>query len=89
VSWQVTTTGDFDRLSMALMLVSTNDAFSGLDAVQLPKWRGETVLVKAYDAGSECRSTSAPRSSNSSSICRSDPPMIGYRSGAKSWGRGG
>ncbi len=39
-------------LSLATMLVTTNDAFAGLDGVRLPKKSGEFFAV-AYDAGSE------------------------------------
>lgn len=42
-----------DRLSLAAMLIPTNDAFVALDAVQLPAHGSETHAVHAYDAGSE------------------------------------
>jgi hypothetical protein len=42
-------------LSVAAMMVSTNDTFVGLDASFLPL-RGETVLAYAYDAGTEFNS---------------------------------
>jgi hypothetical protein len=42
----------FDRLSFAAMLVSSNDAFAGLNSMMLPK-RMSTAMVPAYDAGSE------------------------------------
>lgn len=41
--------------SMAGMLISTNDAFVGLDGVRLPL-RGERFLAEAYDAGTEFNS---------------------------------
>ena len=41
-----------DRLSLLTMLVNTNDAFTGLDALHL-RGRGITVRTRAYDAGSE------------------------------------
>lgn len=41
--------------SMASMLVSTNDAFVGLNGVRLPL-RGETFYAEAYDAGTEFNS---------------------------------
>jgi hypothetical protein len=43
----------FTRLSAVWMLVNTNDAFSGLDSIQLPRSGEEVVWVGAYDAGSE------------------------------------
>jgi hypothetical protein len=45
--------GRFDRLSMAGMLVITNDAFFGLNHVSLPHHGSVTHLSRAYDAGSE------------------------------------
>ena len=42
----------YDRLSFAGMLVSSNDAFAGLNSMELPK-RMSTAMVPAYDAGSE------------------------------------
>lgn len=44
-----------DRLSLAAMLIPTNDAFVALDAVQLPYpgWPVQTYTAVAYDAGSE------------------------------------
>ena len=42
-----------DRLSLATMLICTNDGFLGLDAVQLPKRGSRTLLVAGYDAGRE------------------------------------
>ena len=47
--------GRFDRLSLASMLVNTNDAFAAIDSVRLPTARGGrlTYYAIAYDAGSE------------------------------------
>ena len=44
-----------DRLSVAAMLIPTNDAFVALDAVQLPYpgWPAQNYTAVAYDAGSE------------------------------------
>jgi hypothetical protein len=44
-----------DRLSIAAMLIPTNDAFVSLNAVQLPYpgWATQTYTALAYDAGSE------------------------------------
>ncbi len=55
-------------LSVAAMLIPTNDAFMALNRVPLPNNRstGETFLVPAYDAGSEfndqsCQNMPGPR----------------------------
>ena len=43
-----------NRLSMAVMLVCTNDGFTGLDHVKLPGgFKSATYEVGAYDAGTE------------------------------------
>lgn len=44
-----------DRLSLAAMLIPTNDAFVALNAVQLPVpgWPEQRYVATAYDAGSE------------------------------------
>lgn len=42
-----------DRLSLATMLICTNDGFLGLDAVKLPKAGAETFVLNGYDAGRE------------------------------------
>ena len=42
----------YNRLSLAAMLIPTNDTFVALNSVPLPKWRG-TEYALAYDAGSE------------------------------------
>ncbi|MCP5149752.1 MAG: spondin domain-containing protein [Ectothiorhodospiraceae bacterium] len=54
VTIAVRTRGHHDRVSLAGMLVPTNDAFVAIDGVQGPRGR-ETVAVRAvaYDAGSE------------------------------------
>lgn len=41
-----------DRLSILTMLVNTNDAFTGLDALHL-RGHGATLQTRAYDSGSE------------------------------------
>lgn len=43
------------RLSMVSMLICTNDGFTGVDSVKLPKHAGESISVygNAYDAGTE------------------------------------
>ncbi len=51
-TFTVRSSGRFDRLSVLTMLVNTNDAFTGLDALRL-RGRGATLARMAYDAGSE------------------------------------
>lgn len=43
------------RLSMVSMLICTNDGFTGVDSVKLPKGEGESVSIygNVYDAGTE------------------------------------
>jgi hypothetical protein len=48
----VGTTGPFDWLTVLTMLVNTNEAFTGLDALRLGG-QGTAVATMAYDAGSE------------------------------------
>ncbi len=44
-----------DRISWAAMLICTNDGFTGVDGLSLPRRVGQTVVAEtaAYDAGSE------------------------------------
>jgi hypothetical protein len=49
----LTTHKYFPRLSLASMLIPTNDTFVALDSVKLPHWGTKTYYAKAYDAGSE------------------------------------
>lgn len=42
-----------DRLSLAVMLICTNDGFTGLDGVKLPKHGSVTYHAAGYDAGTE------------------------------------
>ncbi len=54
VSITVRATGFFDHLSLASMLIPTNDAFLGLDNVSLPRGnRAAVYYLNAYDAGTE------------------------------------
>ena len=43
----------FVRLSLASMLVNTNDAFTGADEVRLPFRGTKVIYLNGYDAGSE------------------------------------
>jgi hypothetical protein len=42
-----------DRISLAVMLICTNDGFTGLDSVKLPKKDSVTYDAAGYDAGTE------------------------------------
>jgi len=42
-----------DRLSLATMLICTNDGFTGVDSIKLPRTGGAVVPLNAYDAGVE------------------------------------
>lgn len=51
---QVTAHGDYDHLTMAAMLIPTNDGFFALQDVRLPRGHhAAEFAVPAYDAGSE------------------------------------
>lgn len=54
-SGSVTVTADREHrfLSLATMLVTTNDAFAALNGVRLPRKGGSSFFSVAYDAGSE------------------------------------
>jgi hypothetical protein len=41
------------RISAAAMLIPTNDNFVALDAASVPAWGSRTIMVPAYDAGTE------------------------------------
>ncbi|MGH3681996.1 MAG: spondin domain-containing protein [Natronosporangium sp.] len=42
-----------DRLSLATMLICTNDGFTGLDRIRLPRHGSAAQVLVAYDAGRE------------------------------------
>ena len=42
-----------DRLSLATMLICSNDGFTGLDSVRLPRRGSRGYWLRGYDAGSE------------------------------------
>lgn len=53
-TYEVQARANANRLSLATMLVCTNDGFTGLDGVMLPRgFRAETYYAVAYDAGTE------------------------------------
>lgn len=45
-------------LSLAAMLIPTNDTFMGLDSVRLPRYGSATYFARAYDAGTEANDQS-------------------------------
>ncbi len=49
-----------DRLSLATMLICTNDGFLGLDSVKLPDDDPRTFFVNGYDAGRENNTEISP-----------------------------
>ncbi|MBT8100220.1 MAG: spondin domain-containing protein, partial [Gammaproteobacteria bacterium] len=51
-SYTITASGSARFLSIASMLICTNDGFTGVDSVRLP-WRTRTIYAVAYDARSE------------------------------------
>jgi hypothetical protein len=51
-SFEVTSSGKYDRLSLAMMLGLTNDGFTGLDSVPL-HGDGGVYYTSGYDAGTE------------------------------------
>ncbi len=48
------------RFSIATMLICTNDGFTGLDGVKLPKHGTRVFLTNAYDAGREVKTEKQP-----------------------------
>jgi hypothetical protein len=58
LTFTVTSRGSENRLTLLTMLVNTNDAFTGLDALHL-KGKGGTYYAMAYDAGSETNNEDA------------------------------
>ncbi|WP_435319538.1 spondin domain-containing protein [Haloarchaeobius sp. TZWSO28] len=51
----------YSVLSMAAMMLATNDGFAGVDSIRMPRGPGEVVTapIFAYDAGVECNSEKA------------------------------
>ena len=51
---QISAWGNINRLSLAVMLICTNDGFTGLDGVKLPDgFEPQTFYADGYDAGTE------------------------------------
>lgn len=53
VEFEITASFRTRYLSMAAMLLPTNDSMMALDTVALPSWGSRTYHAKGYDAGSE------------------------------------
>ena len=55
VTFEISSSKGAKYLSIATMLICTNDGFTGIDGVRLPKKVGQSVTVwsDAYDAGTE------------------------------------
>jgi hypothetical protein len=54
ITLRVETSGAFDHVSLAAMLIPTNDAFFALNGVEGPRGNSElTLFAPAYDAGTE------------------------------------
>lgn len=53
VTFTLSSRGRFDRLSMASMLLPTNDTLAALRGVELPHWGSKTYRFRAYDGGTE------------------------------------
>lgn len=51
-SYTITTDGSATHLSWVSMLICTNDGFTGVNTVSLPRYR-KTILARGYDARSE------------------------------------
>jgi hypothetical protein len=49
-----------DRLSVAGMLICTNDGFAGVDRMRLPRRGTRTAVLGTYDAGSERNTELSP-----------------------------
>ncbi len=53
-TFRIAARGDANRLSVAVMLICTNDGFTGLSGVKLPGgFKAEEHLTDGYDAGTE------------------------------------
>jgi hypothetical protein len=59
ITLRVETSGAFDHVSLAAMLIPTNDAFVALNGVEGPRGNSElTLFAQAYDAGTEANDES-------------------------------
>ncbi|MGI2259339.1 spondin domain-containing protein [Shewanella sp. GXUN23E] len=53
VTFSISGRGAFNRLTMAAMLLPTNDTLAAVRGVELPVWGSKTYTFRAYDGGSE------------------------------------
>ena len=70
-------------LSLAAMLIPTNDTFVALDRLVLPKWGSRSTLALAYDAGTEandqnCVNIPGPRCGGAAHSPGPNPGDEGY-----------
>lgn len=74
VTFELTTTGGAKHFSFVSMLVCTNDGFTGLNSVRLPKSVGDSSgwYADAYDAGTEA---------NTENLDDIVPPCSGFVTG--------
>ena len=70
-----------DRLSLATMLICTNDGFLGLDAAKLPKHGTKTHLVNGYDAGRENNTEASQDIVDACSALNPTKPLAGDPNG--------
>jgi hypothetical protein len=52
-TYAITAKRGYHKLSIVTMLVNTNDGFTGLDKLNLPKKGSQVYYLRAYDAGTE------------------------------------
>jgi hypothetical protein len=58
-TYYITAKRGYHKLSMVTMLVNTNDAFTGVDKLNLPANGSQEYYLRAYDAGTEQNTESA------------------------------
>jgi len=52
-TYTINATIGFHKLTLVTMLVNTNDGFTGVDKLNLPRHGSKTFYLRAYDAGTE------------------------------------
>ena len=80
-STRITVSGEYSRISVAAMLICTNDGFAGVSGAGVSDRRGETTRYgRAYDAGTEINTQSfadlVPPCSNSTSGTGTSNPAL-------------
>jgi hypothetical protein len=58
-TYTITAKRGYHKLSIVTMLVNTNDAFTGVDKLNLPKKGSQVYYLRAYDSGTEQNTESA------------------------------